>query len=424
MLKKKSPIFTNIFWLFLDKGYGAVLTLYIYSKIATYFGADLFGVWNYIISFGAFIPAVASLGLNYIIVKKIKQHPMLQSNIITVSFYLRLLFGMLFSLAVLGIYALVGFNFEADLKVIVVLIFISQIVLNTNIYIQKNEANLENRKTVIARNISLTLFFILRLLAIDYGLGILYFALFMLLENLMFLLLNKLFDQSKVIMPRVKRERRIAFSLVKEGLPLMLAAITTTLYLKIDQIFIAFYYNNSQVGIYAASTRISEFLYAIPVIISAVYFPKLMESNKEKTDTLMNEMFTGVAVLAIICVGGVTIFSENIINLLYDFEYIEAAKILKIHVWTLLLMGFLVSSSKFLLKTNRQDIIFKRELLGLTANILLNILFIPKYGIYGAAWATLISYSISSLFANLLFKHTRFLFKQQLLSVFYYLKKM
>ena len=107
---------------------------------------------------------------------------------------------------------------------------------------------------------------------------------------------------------------------------------------------------------------------------------------------------------------------------MYGKEYIQASEILKIHAWSIILMSLLVTSSKYILKINRQDIIFKRELMGLTSNIILNFLLIPRYGIKGAAWATLISYSVSSFFSNFFFKETRPLIKKQFLSIYYILK--
>tara|TARA_B110000967_G_scaffold170133_1_gene179935 strand:+ start:1882 stop:3156 length:1275 start_codon:yes stop_codon:yes gene_type:complete len=418
-----NPVFNNIFWLFLDKGYGALLTLYIYAKLATYFGTTTFGVWNYIISFASLLPAVASLGLNYIIIKRLKSNPLLSDKILSISFYLRLFTGTITAVILFITYAILNINFNSDLILVIILLFSSQIVLNSNIYIQKNEANLQNRKTVIARSISLTLFFILKLLAIEWAFDIVYFALLTLLEYLLFFIIIKIKEDHKLKLPSTYIRKKITPLLLKEGLPLMLAAITTTLYLKIDQLFIASFTNNNDVGIYAASARISEFLYAIPVIVSNVFFPKIIKAfTKENIDKLLYQMFAIVLILAIICVLIISTFSDRIIEVMYGNEYIQASEILKIHAWSIILMSLLVTSSKYILKINRQDIIFKRELMGLSTNIILNFLLIPRYGIVGAAWATLISYSVSSIFSNFFFKDTRPLIKKQLLSIYYLLR--
>tara|TARA_R110002033_G_scaffold170313_1_gene212551 strand:+ start:3068 stop:4342 length:1275 start_codon:yes stop_codon:yes gene_type:complete len=418
-----NPVFNNIFWLFLDKGYGALLTLYIYAKMATYFGTTIFGVWNYIISFGSLLPAIASLGLNYIIVKRLKKNPLLSDKILSISFYLRLFTGIITAIILFIAYAILNINFTSDLLLVIILLFSSQIVLNSNIYIQKNEANLQNRKTVIARSFSLTLFFILKLLAIQRGLEIVYFALLTLFEYILFFIIIRVKEDHKLKLPSKYIRKKITPSLLKQGFPLMLAAITTTLYLKIDQLFIASITNNNDVGIYAASARISEFLYAVPVIISNVFFPQIIKAfTKVDIDKLLYQMFAIVLILAVMSTLIVVTFSDAIIEVMYGKEYMQASEILKIHAWSIILMSLLVTSSKYLLKINRQDIIFKRELMGLTTNIILNYLLISRYGIVGAAWATLLSYSVSSVFSNLFFKDTKSLIKKQILSIYYLIK--
>ena len=51
---------------------------------------------------------------------------------------------------------------------------------------------------------------------------------------------------------------------------------------------------------------------------------------------------------------------------------------------------------------------------GAGLNILLNLIFIPLYGVYGAAYSTLISYFIAIFVANLFIKDLKILYKMQL----------
>ena len=55
---------------------------------------------------------------------------------------------------------------------------------------------------------------------------------------------------------------------------------------------------------------------------------------------------------------------------------------------------------------------------GMVANILLNLFLIPKYGILGAAVATLISQFVASVLTPVLFKKTRPSFFMMLKSLF------
>jgi Na+-driven multidrug efflux pump len=53
------------------------------------------------------------------------------------------------------------------------------------------------------------------------------------------------------------------------------------------------------------------------------------------------------------------------------------------------------------------------------ANVLLNLLFIPRYGILGAAWATLISYFLTYVGTSSLYPPTRDIFRMQVRSLLF-----
>jgi Na+-driven multidrug efflux pump len=68
-------------------------------------------------------------------------------------------------------------------------------------------------------------------------------------------------------------------------------------------------------------------------------------------------------------------------------------------------------ANKVLIIEGLSKIILFKEGLGAILNISLNLILIPNFGIMGAAYATVISYSIAFVFSLVLFKKTRFLIK-------------
>jgi PST family polysaccharide transporter len=75
-----------------------------------------------------------------------------------------------------------------------------------------------------------------------------------------------------------------------------------------------------------------------------------------------------------------------------------------------------VASSQYLVIENLQKINFYCPIIGLSFNVVLNIIFIPRYGVLGSAYATLISYWVSGILSNLLFEKSRVVFKYQVKS--------
>ena len=390
--------------------------MFIYSKMAVHFGPDKFGVWNYFLSFASLVPALSSLGLNFIIVKYIGNRKTETDNILFNCFIIRVFSSIVSCVLIYILYFFSGVNNSDGLSLVFVFMLMTQIILVSNILIQKNEAFLENKKTVIPRNAIIFLFSIVKLIAIKYDYGLVSFSIILMVENL--ILVFWMFFKDYKFLVNGRLDKRLIWELLNEGFPLLLAAITTTLYLKIDQIFLGWLSSNQQLGIYSSSAKLSEYLYAIPAIITSVYLSKLVNNDEIKhSRTILQNMYLSSIYLSLLICIIVYFSSDLLVNMMYGIDYLESGDILKIHIWSLFFMSFLVSSSKELIFMNKENLIFKRELLALIFNIVLNLILIPKFDAVGAAIATLISYSVSAIFSNFLFKETRHLMKNQVKSL-------
>jgi len=83
--------------------------------------------------------------------------------------------------------------------------------------------------------------------------------------------------------------------------------------------------------------------------------------------------------------------SDWVINLLYGEAYHEAGGVLMVHIWAGVFVFLGVASGKWFVIENLQLLAFYRTFNGMILNIILNLLLIQKYGIVGAAVATLVS---------------------------------
>ena len=113
-----------------------------------------------------------------------------------------------------------------------------------------------------------------------------------------------------------------------------------------------------------------------------------------------------------------TFFSKSIISFVFGSQYLQAANILIIHIWTGAFVGLAVASEQFLLVENFTKILCYRTVLGAGFNIILNLTLIPKYGGIGAAIATLISQFIAGYFFDIFNINTRKLFFMKTRSLF------
>jgi O-antigen/teichoic acid export membrane protein len=163
-----------------------------------------------------------------------------------------------------------------------------------------------------------------------------------------------------------------------------------------DLFMISFFLNPAAVGIYVVAVNIAERLWIFSKSISSVLFPRISSLTKDEEKNRITSIISR-NVLAISVVGGIIFYfsSDLIIQLLFGDAYQDSTFALK-----LLLPGIVVGSMSRILSNDiagrgRPEINMYTSIFTVTTNIVLNIVFIPLYGINGAALATSITYGLN-----------------------------
>ena len=104
---------------------------------------------------------------------------------------------------------------------------------------------------------------------------------------------------------------------------------------------------------------------------------------------------------------GITIFSNLIINILYGAEYLGAKNALIISAWYPIFAQLGSARNTWIVINNKNKYSKKYVFWGAVVNFILNSILIPKYGIDGAAIATLITQIVVAIVAPLIYKETR-----------------
>ncbi|MCG8550284.1 MAG: polysaccharide biosynthesis C-terminal domain-containing protein, partial [Desulfobacterales bacterium] len=102
--------------------------------------------------------------------------------------------------------------------------------------------------------------------------------------------------------------------------------------------------------------------------------------------------------------------SDALILLLFGEEYHLSARVLRIHIWAGIFVFFNNTVWTWYLAKNKQQLANYRIMTGLVLNITLNYWLIPRYGIVGAAWATLVSRCFVAYIGQLFSSETAVLF--------------
>jgi O-antigen/teichoic acid export membrane protein len=108
--------------------------------------------------------------------------------------------------------------------------------------------------------------------------------------------------------------------------------------------------------------------------------------------------------LSILIAIPATIFAGLIIKIIFGTAFMGAVLVLQIYIWSNIPTSLNMLTNYYLVAENHKKMLLFSSLSGMIINIALNIFMIPKYGIAGAAYATIISYSIPFLFIFIILK--------------------
>lgn len=160
------------------------------------------------------------------------------------------------------------------------------------------------------------------------------------------------------------------------------------------------------VAIYEAAIKVTNFTDVPTFSMANILFPqsakRLKEGGKVEVKKLYEKAVGAILTIMVPCIIGVMILSEWIIGILAGSEYFEAANLLR---WTILyglFMPFAVQFGTVLDSMGKPKINFYFTLGSMLLNIALNYYFITRYGVYGAAFGTLMTYAITFVFMQAL----------------------
>ncbi|RZK05191.1 MAG: flippase, partial [Flavobacterium sp.] len=197
----------------------------------------------------------------------------------------------------------------------------------------------------------------------------------------------------------------LAKYLLRHSWPLAFSAILVSVYMKIDQLMVENYLGTGALGVYSTVVSLSESWYFIPVAIVTSVFPAIMNARRDDSERYMKRLQNMYDIMVWISLS-VAIFmtfaSPIIYHIVYKPEFWDGAHILSIHVWAGIFVFLGSASGQYLIAEGYTKLSMLRTGMGALVNIILNTIWIPKYGIMGAALATLVAYFTATFFILLI----------------------
>ncbi|WP_018403785.1 flippase [Marinobacter gelidimuriae] len=403
----------NTSWMMGEKILRMFVGLFVGIWVARYLGPEQFGLFSYAQSLVFLFVAIATLGLDGILVRELVKDESRRDELLGTAFGLKLI-GALLILPVLWLTVQFTSN-DSYTNLLVFIIASATIFQSFNVIDFYYQSKVQSKYVAWANSLALGVSSAIKVALILNQAPLMAFAIMVAFDALVLatglVFFYKVSSRQKLFHWSFKTNT--AKKLLKDSWPLILSGLLVSVYMKIDQVMIKEMLDVEAVGQYAAAVRLSEAWYFIPMVIANSLFPAILNAkkiNKEIYLQRLQRLYTLMIWMAVGIALPMTFLSEWLITLLYGVAYSETGGVLMVHIWAGVFVFLGVASGKWLVAEGMTIIAMNRTLAGMVINVLLNLLLIPLYGVLGAAMATLVSQIVAALLYDAFDRRTRFQF--------------
>lgn len=193
------------------------------------------------------------------------------------------------------------------------------------------------------------------------------------------------------------------FSHLKYVLILFANSISMLIYVNSDITILGLFKGDYEVGLYSVAVKIYTIVKQLLNAMMVVGMPRMVrwtgQVDKKIVDNQLNGLLSTLLMFLLPSIIGLFCLSEPIINLMAGETYILAAEPLRILSITLLFATIVCFYSNLvLIPNNMERKILKATSISAVLNIVLNIIFIPAFGMKTAAFTTLVSEGFSMFY--------------------------
>jgi O-antigen/teichoic acid export membrane protein len=388
-------ILRNISWLALGQVVRLVLGLLTGAWLTRTIGPAQNGLLGTAMVIGALTGFFADFGIRQVLIKELATHP----DRAPILFGTAARISTLLGIVMFGVACLLSWLWGGDRMLVLGFVLGLPLFLNGWLTVLSRwDANHEAHRTAKLGLIANFISSAAKVVCVLTGANLVFAALTFALDNLIGALVALSWAAKRGWTKDLWHwDATFARSLLRDALPLFLSHCGTLLLLRIDQLMVFRIAGEGEAGIYAAATRLSEVVYAISPILTITFLPRLSESFKMNSLRYRRQcqlLFGTLTLIAYASVLSWWALGPWLVSWLYGSAFAAASNIILVHCIAALpyLHGELRNS--LLVVEGKSYSGAKAALVGVVMNAGLNAWWIPTHGALGAAWATVVTYSL------------------------------
>ena len=195
--------------------------------------------------------------------------------------------------------------------------------------------------------------------------------------------------------PRMESDAGFQREMMKTSYPLMINHLLATVFFRIDMLLLKPMRGDQVIGYYSAAYKYIDGLNIIPSYFTLAIFPMMSRFATSARDSLMKAYILSLRLLLMISLpiaAGTPFIARELILLLGGAKFLpHSVTALQLLIW-FLPFSYVNSVTQYvLIAIDQQRYLTRAFLIGVSFNLIANLIFIPQYGYQAAAIITVLS---------------------------------
>lgn len=388
----KNKIVKNASWIILCRIGQAVCSLIVTMLTARYLGPSGYGLVNYAASVVSFVIPVVQLGLNNIQVQELVNHGEEEGKIVGTSLFMSLLSAIA---AFVGVMLFVSVANAGETQTLIVCALYSILLFFQGGELMQYwfQAKYCCQHSAIANLVAYCLVSAYKVYLLVTGKNIYWFAVSNAMDFAIILLLL-LCLYKKLGGRKLQVSWAVAKRMLRKSKYYILADMAIMVFSQTDRIMLKLMMDEAATGYYSAAVSCASLANFVFIAIIDSYRPLVLENyqkSRESFENTMSQLYAVVLYLSILESICICVLASLIVKIIYGSAYAASAGALQILIWynTFSFIGSV--RNVWVLAEGRQRWLGILNLSGAAANVVLNLILIPLWGINGAAIASLVT---------------------------------
>ena len=406
-MSKKSAL-KNASWIIVCRIIQSLISLVIGMISARYLGPSNYGVITYVSSVVAFALPIMQLGLNQTLVKEFVQSPEREGKILGTSLVINILSSIV---SMIGSVAFVFLVNAGERETILVCILYSFTLLfqATEMTQYWFQYQLLSKYPSIATLCAYVVVSLYKIFLLVTQKSVVWFALSNVLDYFLISVILMVI-YFKVGNQRLSFDWRLGREMLSRSKYYIIPSLMVMIFQHTDRIMIKLMMGEAETGFYSAAITcigISGFVFSAVIDSMRPVILEEKEKDQARYENRVAQLYAIITFISLAQSIGMSVLAKPLVNLLYGAEYAPTAGILCVAVWYVTFSYYGSVRNVWILAEGKQRYLFGINVIGAAANVLLNLLLIPRWGGIGAAIASLITQFFTNVIIGFVFKPIR-----------------